>query len=204
MNVGKRIRAVVAPLALGLTFAAVAAAQQPTPAQPQPQTPPASGQPPASQPPPTQQPPPTEQPPTQQPPGQQPPAQQAPADVASAATFAGTTGILLVQVKPDQTSAYEGLLTKLKEALAKSEKPERKAMAAGWKVYKSADPMAGNTLYVHIVDPVSAGQDYLEVFKLISEAFPTEVQDLYAKTKDAFAPNGLGRLNLTLVTAMGQ
>ena len=76
-------------------------------------------------------------------------------------------------------------------------------MAAGWRVFKSADPMGGNALYVHIVDKVSAGQDYLEAYKLISEVFPSEVQDLYSKTKDAFAPNGLGRLNLTLVTAMG-
>jgi hypothetical protein len=173
MNVGKRIRtSVIAPLALALSFATAAAAQQPA-AQTQPATPPA---------------------------GQTQPAQPA----AATATFNGSVGILLVQIKPDQTAAYEGLLTKLKEALAKSEKQERKVMAGGWKVYKSADPMGGNTLYVHIVDPVSAGQDYLETYKLISEAFPTEVQDLYAKTKDAFAPNGLGRLNLTLVTALGQ
>ena len=76
-------------------------------------------------------------------------------------------------------------------------------MAAGWKVYKSSEPMNGNTLYVHIVDPVSAGQNYLETYKLISETFPAEVQDLYGKTKDAFVPGGLGRLNLTLVSALG-
>ncbi len=76
-------------------------------------------------------------------------------------------------------------------------------MAAGWKVYKSSDAPAGATLYVHIVDPVAPGQNYLETYKLIAETFPSEVQDLYAKTKDAFVPNGLGRLNLTLVTALG-
>ena len=108
-----------------------------------------------------------------------------------------------MQVKGDQTAAYESLITKLKESLAKNEKPERKAMAAGWKVYKSSEPMNGNTLYVHIVDPVSAGQNYLETYKLISETFPAEVQDLYGKTKDAFVPGGLGRLNLTLVSALG-
>ena len=111
--------------------------------------------------------------------------------------------MLLVQVKGDQTAAYESLIAKLKESLAKNEKPERKAMAAGWKVYKSSEPMNGNTLYVHIVDPVSPGQNYLETYKLISETFPAEVQDLYGKTKDAFVPGGLGRLNLTLVSALG-
>ena len=111
--------------------------------------------------------------------------------------------MLLVQVKAGQTAAYESLIAKLKESLAKNEKPERKTMAAGWKVYKSGEPMSGNTLYVHIVDPVSAGQNYLETYKLISETFPAEVQDLYGKTKDAFVPGGLGRLNLTLVSALG-
>ncbi len=46
-------------------------------------------------------------PPAQQPPAQQPPAQAAgPAE----ATFSGNIGVLLVQIKPDQTAAYEGLL----------------------------------------------------------------------------------------------
>ena len=184
-----KLRTKVAPLALGLVFAVstarVAGAQTPPPQ-------------PAAQPAPA------------------PAAQPAPA--ASDSTFTGTVGVLLVQVKGDQTAAYESLIislvmlgtvlcesliTKLKESLGKNEKPERKAMAAGWKVYKSSEPMNGNTLYVHIVDPVSAGQNYLETYKLISETFPAEVQDLYGKTKDAFVPGGLGRLNLTLVSALG-
>ena len=169
-----KLRTKVAPLALGLVFAVSTARVAGA------QTPPPQ---PAAQPAPA------------------PAAQPAPA--ASDSTFTGTVGVLLVQVKGDQTAAYESLITKLKESLSKNEKPERKAMAAGWKVYKSGEPMSGNTLYVHIVDPVSAGQNYLETYKLISETFPAEVQDLYGKTKDAFVPGGLGRLNLTLVTALG-
>jgi hypothetical protein len=173
-----KLRTKVAPLALGLVFAVstarVAGAQTPPP-QPAAQ--------PAAQ------------------PAPQPAAQPAPA--AAEATFSGSVGVLLVQVKAGQEAAYESLITKLKESLAKNEKPERKTMAAGWKVYKSGEPMSGNTLYVHIVDPVSAGQNYLETYKLISETFPAEVQDLYGKTKDAFVPGGLGRLNLTLVAALG-
>ena len=171
-----KLRTKVAPLALGLVFAvstARVAGAQTPPPQPAAQ--------PAAQP--------------------APAAQAAPA--ASDATFTGGVGVLLVQVKGDQTAAYESLITKLKESLGKNEKPDRKAMAAGWKVYKSSEPMNGNTLYVHIIDPVSAGQNYLETYKLISETFPAEVQDLYGKTKDAFVPGGLGRLNLTLVSALG-
>jgi hypothetical protein len=194
MKVGTSVRTMIAPLALAVVFAVgsarVAGAQQSAnqPAQ----------QPPAAQPPATQ--PPATQPPATQPPAAQPPAAQE----AAEATFSGTVGVLLVQIKTDQTAAYEGLLTKLKEALSKSDKPERKTMAGGWKVYKSAEAQGGNTLYVHIVDPVAQGQNYLETYKLIAETFPSEVQDLYAKTKEAFVTGGLGRLNLTLVTALGQ
>jgi hypothetical protein len=126
-------------------------------------------------------------------------AAQAPAAAPAAGTFNGPVGILLVQIKPDQTAAYEGLLTKLKEALSKAEKPERKEMAKGWKVYKyTPDPKAPApvAIYVHIVDPVVTGQDYLEAYKLISEVFPSEVQDVYAKTKDAFAQNPFNVLSL--------
>ncbi len=190
-----KLRTMFAPLALGMVVAVstarVAGAQSPTP---QPSTPPATQQP-ATQPPATQ-------PPATQPAGQQPAAQ--PPAAATEATFSGQVGVLLVQVKQGQESAYESLIAKLKESLAKNEKPERKTMAAGWKVYKSGEPMSGNTLYVHIVDPVSPGQNYLETYKLIAETFPAEVQDLYGKTKDAFVPGGLGRLNLTLVSALGQ
>lgn len=174
-----KLRTKVAPLALGLVFAVstarVAGAQTPPP---QPTTPPAAE------------------------PAAQPAAQPAPAAVES--TFTGSVGVLLVQVKAGQELAYESLIAKLKESLAKNEKPERKAMATGWKVYKSGEPASGNTMYVHIVDPVSPGQNYLETYKLISETFPAEVQDLYGKTKDAFVTGGLGRLNLTLVSALGQ
>jgi hypothetical protein len=192
MEDSMKLRTMVAPLALGLAFAVstarVAGAQTPSP-QP--------AQQPATQP--------AQQPATgaQQPAtgAQQPAAQPAAGPVE--ATFSGSVGVLLVQIKAGQEAAYENLISRLKESLMKNEKPERKQMAAGWKVYKSADGMSGNTLYVHTVDPVAPGQNYLETYKLINETFPQEVQDLYAKTKDAFVPNGLGRLNLTLVSHLG-
>ena len=43
-------------------------------------------------------------------------------------------------IKPDKTADFEMVMGKLKEAMAKSEKPERKQQAAGWKVFKSPDP----------------------------------------------------------------
>jgi hypothetical protein len=171
-----KLRTMVAPLALGMVFAVTTArvAGAQTPA-------------PASQ------------------PAAQPQAQAAPAPAPAGgdATFSGQVGMLIVQVKADQTQVYEGLLAKLKESLAKNEKPERKAQAAGWKIYKSPDPAGNVVVYVHIIDPVAPGQNYIETYKLIYETFPTEVADLYAKTKDATVPSGINRLNLVLVTHLG-
>lgn len=176
MKFGMSVRsALVAPLALGVMMvgtAQVARAQTPSPAQPQ-------------------------QPATQQP--ATPPAggaQAAPAQ-AENPTFSAPAGLLLVQIKPDKTADYEAMVTKLKESLAKSEKPERKAMAKAWKVYKASEPAAGNTLYVHVIDATAPG-DYTNPLRIISEVFPTEVQDIYTKVKEGFVQTGL--LNLTLLT----
>jgi hypothetical protein len=134
-------------------------------------------------------------PPAATPPAEQPAQQQAPPEKP---TFNGASGMLLVQIKPDKTAEYEGLIAKLKETLQKSEKPERKAMANGWKVYKAAEAMGGNTLYVHIIEP-AAPADYANAFRIISEVYPTEVGDIYNKVKDAYVPNGVGALNLSLL-----
>src|SRR3954469_9253971 len=73
----------------------------------------------------------------------QQPAQQAPAQQAQAAPttrlFANDGGMILNFIKPDKTADFEAVITKLKEALAKSEKPGRKEQAKSWKVFKSPD-----------------------------------------------------------------
>ena len=69
--------------------------------------------------------------------------------------FTGAAGVLLVQVKPDQTATFEELIGKVKDGLAKSENPVRKQQAGGLKVYKAAEPSARNALYVVMIDPPS-------------------------------------------------
>jgi pyruvate/2-oxoglutarate dehydrogenase complex dihydrolipoamide acyltransferase (E2) component len=86
-----------------------------------------------------------------------PPAQQA-AAAPAARVFASDAGMVLNFIKPDKTADFEAVIAKLKEALQKSEKPERKQQAASWKVFKSPDPAAGgNALYVFIIDPAVKG-----------------------------------------------
>src|SRR5688572_18907692 len=49
----------------------------------------------------------------------------------------GDAAVISILIKPDKTADFELVLNKLKEALAKSEKPERQQQAAGWKIFKS-------------------------------------------------------------------
>ena len=100
--------------------------------------------------------------PAQQAPTQQPPAQQAQA-APTARTFGSDAGMVLNFIKPDKTADFEAVVAKLKEALAKSEKPERKEQAKSWQVFKSPDPAAGgNVLYVFLINPaVKGAEDFL-------------------------------------------
>ena len=72
------------------------------------------------------------------PPAAQAPATQTPAPAAPAAqaappalTFDGDAGLILMQVKPDKTADFESVMAKLHQALAKSDKPERRQQAGG-------------------------------------------------------------------------
>jgi len=130
-------------------------------------------------------------------------AQAAPAAAAQAAPtarlFASDAGMVLNFIKPDKTADFESVIGKLKEALNKSEKPERKQQAASWKVFKSPDPAAGgNVLYVFMIDPAVKGADYT-VSTILAEAFPTEVQTLYKQYAEAYA-SGQNFVNLQLIS----
>src|SRR3954466_6399080 len=126
-------------------------------------------------------------------------AAPAPAAAAQAAPtarlFASDAGMVLNFIKPEKTADFETVIGKLKEALNKSEKPERKQQAATWKVFKSPDPAAGgNVLYVFVIDPPGEGAEYT-VATILAEAFPQEVQALYKQYAEAYA-SGQNFVNL--------
>jgi hypothetical protein len=130
-----------------------------------------------------------------------PPAQPAPAAPQAPAqnpfVFGGETAMLTFLIKPDKVADFEKVMAKLHEALANSDKPERKQQAASWKLYKAAEPGPnGNVIYYHIIAPVLKGADYAPS-KIIAEVFPSEAQQLFLLYRDAFA--GLVRNELTLV-----
>ena len=113
------------------------------------------------------------------------------AQQAQKLTFEGDTALWTVAIKPDKTADFEALMAKVKEALMKSDKPERKQQAAGWKVVKGAKAMPdGNVPYVHVISPVVKDADYT-IMAILYEAFtdPTEQKALYEQYRGAFAAN---------------
>ena len=139
------------------------------------------------------------------PPAQQPPATQQPAAPATAGPpklgFTTEAGLLLIQIKKDQTAAFEELLTKLKAAVAKTTDEAVKKQMAGFKVYKSAEDMAGNALYVVMIDPTVKDVEY-ELFAVLQKVLtPEELRDpaiieMSKKAAAAFAV-GYNKLNLS-------
>jgi hypothetical protein len=150
-----------------------------------------------------------QQPPAQQPPAQQPPAQQpaTPTTPAQPATpklaFTTDAGLLLIQIKPDQTAAFEELIAKLKAGAAKSSDAAIKQQMSGLKIYKSSEPMANNALYVVVVDPAMKTTEY-ELFAILQKVLtPEELRDpavieMSKKAAAAFAV-GYNKLNLSPV-----
>ena len=121
-------------------------------------------------------------------------AQQTP----NARVFSGGAGLILYTIKPGSTADFEAVLNKTKEALMKSEKPERKQQAASWRVYKSDQAAAnGNLTYVMIIDPALKDADY-NIVNILNEAFPAEIQALFKQYTEAFA-SGLIPINLVPV-----
>ena len=123
----------------------------------------------------------------------EPAAQAAPAK--SPFMFSGDGALVLNYIKADKTADFESVVGKIKEALAKSEKPERKAQASGWKIFKAAEPGPGGAvLYVWVVDPVVKDVEY-SVSAILTEGFPAEAAALYKTLADCYS--GQAIINLT-------
>jgi hypothetical protein len=113
-------------------------------------------------------------------------APQAAAPRGPAIAFAAEAGLLLSPIAPAQTAVFEDVMAKVREGLEKSTDPIRKQQAAGWKIYKSADPFQGFTLYVSVMDPAVKGADY-NVFEILKETMTdAEARALFEQFRTAF------------------
>jgi hypothetical protein len=102
--------------------------------------------------------------------------------------FMSDASLLINYVKPDKTADFEMVMGKVKEALGKSEKPERKAQSEGWKVFKTDLPGPGGAVtYFAIVDPVIKGNDY-NMRTILTEAFGVaDTNTIYKTLADSVA-----------------
>ena len=104
-------------------------------------------------------------------------------------TFHGDIALWTVAIKPEKTGAFEQIMLRVREALAKSTDSARQRQAAGWKVIKIEKPLPnGHIAYVHVISPVVPEADYT-VMQILYDAFPDERQALYESYRDAFAAN---------------
>ena len=139
--------------------------------------------------------------PPAQPPAQAPAQPAAPAAPAKPAlSFTSSAGLLLIQVKPDQTAAFEEMMSKLNAAFAATTDAALKTQAAGFKVYKAGEPMAGNALYVMVADPASPDTEYYPLQLLAKmmtddEKRNPDTQALFKKYQETFA--AVNKVSLT-------
>ena len=135
-------------------------------------------------------------------------AQQAPppAQPAGPPKLAFTTeaGLLLVQIKGDQTAVFEELVAKLRAGAGKAEDAAVKGQLSSLKVYKTSEGAAGgNALYVILFDPATKDAEY-ELFALVQKVMTPdelrapETSEWFKKATGAFAA-GYNKLSLTPV-----
>lgn len=162
---------VAALLASGATYQAMA--QQPQPAQPQ-----------------TAQP--AQPDPNQPQPGQAAPGAEAPtAPTPPQLTFDTDYVIWFYAVQGAKTADFERFFGRVKEALAKSERTERRQQATGMKLLKStASAPDGTQTYVLLINPVVKGQEYSPGM-LLFEVFPSEAKQLVDELQTFINDKGL-------------
>lgn len=101
--------------------------------------------------------------------------------------------VLTVLVNPELSADFEAALAQMGKALQASRTAGRKRQAAGWKVYKGTQLFSGSLPYVLSLDPVMSRVEY-DPMRLIQEAFPAEVDAVYARYRAAYTGQAIARL----------
>jgi hypothetical protein len=116
-------------------------------------------------------------------------------------TFSVDRLLVFFQVAVDSAVDFEVTMGKVKEVLAKSDKPERRKQAEHWKLMKSASPQDGMVTFFFLLDEVVKGVSY-DPFKILGEGLPpAEVKALF----DKLAPGlkGISAAPLGPIISMG-
>lgn len=118
-------------------------------------------------------------------------------------TFPGAAGELLIQIKPGQGPVFEEMMARLQAGLARTENATLKQQAAGFAVYRAAEPFGGNAVYVVRFEPTVPGVEY-DLFTLFEQTLTDEekkgpgLEQMWDRYAAAFAA-GYNRLSLTPV-----
>jgi hypothetical protein len=117
------------------------------------------------------------------------------AAVPASRKFTADSGVIFNVIKPDKVADFEAVMARVKEGLARSSDPKRKQQAISWRVFKGLEAGPGGAVvYLFFLDPAVKDQDYT-VSGILTEAFPDEAQDLWAKYTACFV-SGQTMLNL--------
>ena len=144
----------------------------------------------------------TPQTPTAPPAPAPPPGQNVVSPPPLGRVFASEQGLIFNAIRPDKVMDFETVLAKLRAALTDSKDPVRNQQGWGWKIFKAAEPGPnGSVLYVFVMDPAVKGADY-GVSKILAEAYPNEVMELYRMYTGAFATAGQTLINLQPVASL--
>ena len=142
----------------------------------------------------------------QQPPAGQPPAAAQPAAPAAPAApkvgFTAPAGLLLVQVKGDQTAVFEEMMGKIQSGVGNSADPGVKAQAGSWHYFKATEPAGSNVMYIVMINPAKADTEY-QFLEVLNKTLTDEqkrdpaTQEMYKKYANAIAT--MNKLNITPV-----
>lgn len=129
---------------------------------------------------------------------QQPAAPQAPDQY----TFSSDSMMLAFTVAEPSATDFEVFMGKVKEALGKSDRPERKQQASSWRSLIKTEPAQnGNFTYLWVLDPVAKGVSY-DLFKILAESLPPEeVKGLYDKVGPAI--KGISMAQVKIIGSAG-
>ena len=109
---------------------------------------------------------------------------------------------MTLAVRADRVADFERLIDRLRDGLASSKDPARRAQAAGWDVFRALETVLGNVAFVMRLDPVVRGQDY-DVVRLLAELFPAEAAALSRDYNQAVMTRNSLRLNRLAIDGLG-
>ena len=121
-------------------------------------------------------------------------------------SFSGGAAMMTNVVNPAKTADFERVMRAYGEALAGSSNPQYNQMAAGFKVFRAAEPGPNNfVVYYWFLDPVISGANYAVAQVLADEVSPgppgngAAVQALFEAYTGSLEGGGQAPANLNLV-----